>query len=86
MNKREKLNNSIKNLNLAWRLIRRALRIIEEEFKTNSNTDVDYFIWKLTKCNDKLQSFIYKKIENTFVEENFQNLIKRLRKPEDKEE
>ncbi len=82
MNKKQKINIKIKKLNLAWRLMRRALRIIRHEFETDKNTDVDYFIWKLEKSNDKLQSFIYKKIESEHVEEEYQKMVKRLRKPD----
>lgn len=83
MKNKDKLNAKIKKLNLAWRLMRRALRIIRHEFETNKNTDVDYFIWKLEKSNDKLQSFIYKKIESEHVEDEFQKMIRRLKKPGD---
>lgn len=78
MTKKEKLNLKIKKLNLAWRLIRRAIRIIKDIFYKDSF--INHYIWKLSKVNDKLQSLIYKKIEQDHVDEEFKKMVKRLNK------
>ena len=48
MTKKEKIVLKIKNLNKAWKLIRKGLAIIKEAFPKDN--DVDYFWWKLNKA------------------------------------
>lgn len=77
MSKKDKCNEKILGLNKAWKLIRQGLALIKEIFPKDN--DVDCYWWKLNKANDKMQSVIYKKLESTYVNEEFQKMINRLK-------
>jgi len=77
MSKKDKCNKKILGLNKAWKLIRQGLALIKEIFPKDN--DVDCYWWKLNKANDKMQSVIYKKLESTYVNEEFQKMINRLK-------
>lgn len=37
------------------------------------------YIWRLTKANDKLQSFVYKKMERDYINFEIDKMEKRLK-------
>ena len=80
MNK-DKSIKQIKQLNKAWRMIREAITIIKEVF--NSNNDVDCFLWRLTKSNDNLQSFIFKRIQQEYIDEECNKMFKTIEEEPD---
>ena len=81
MNKQNKYKQKIFILNKAWQKIKKGLRLIKEAFPNDN--DIDYFWWKVNKANDKMQSYIFKKLESKYIKEEFQKMIKKLKEDSD---
>ena len=77
MNKKDKLKEKIFQLNKAWLAIKNAIEILKKIFKNDN--DIDKFIWKLETASNKMQSFIFKKIEKDYIDEEIDKMEKRLR-------
>lgn len=78
MNKADKYKLKISKLNKAAKLIKNAITLLKETFEKNS--DVDIFIWRLNKANDKLQKYICKKLELDYINEEIDKMEKRLKR------
>ena len=76
MNKKEQTEKIIK-LNKAWKLIRKAIALLKGVF--GNDGEVGLYIWRLSKNNDKLQSFVYKKMETDRINAEIDKMEERLK-------
>ena len=79
---KEIMEEKIKNLNKAWKLIKEAIKIIELEFKGDKYWDIQTFIGILKVDNDKLQKSIYRRLQQDYIDEEFDGMLKRLEEEE----
>ena len=75
--KKDKYIEKFKLLNKAYKLIKEGLSLVKQAFPRDA--EIDYFYWKINKVNDKMSSVIYKKIESRYVNEEWKNMVKRLK-------
>lgn len=76
MNKKEQTEKILK-LNKAWKKIRSAIALLKEVFKNDN--EVDMYIFRLIKTNDRLQSFVYKKMERDYINDQVDKMEERLK-------
>jgi len=76
------MKEKIKNLNKAWKLIKEAIKLIETEFKDSKYWGVKTFIEVLKIDNDRLQKIIYQKLQQDYIDEEFDKMMKKLKEEE----
>ena len=69
--------NKIKKLNEAWQCLSKGIKIIKEVL--GKDNYAMHLLWKTEKINNKLQSYICKKIELDYIDEEFKKMVKRLK-------
>jgi len=70
--------DKIEILNKAYQLFAEALKIVKEAYPKDS--DVEYYYWKMNKINQKMHQHIMKKFQQQHVDEEFDKMIKKLRR------
>lgn len=63
--------------NKAWNLMKNAIIILREVYKNDKV--IKYYVWKLSKVNDKLQSIIFKKLQTEIIDEEFKKIIGKIK-------
>ena len=74
------MKDKIKQLNKAWKLMNEGINIISDIFKEKKYWSIRVFIKTLKKDNDRVQKMIYQQLQSDYVNEEFDKMIKRLRK------
>jgi hypothetical protein len=71
-------NKDIEKLNQAYYYFAEALKIVKDAFPNDN--DVDYYYWKMDKLNQKMHQYLVKKFQQEMVDEEFEKMIKKLRR------
>jgi hypothetical protein len=77
MCKKDKFLKKIQDLNDVYITIRPALKKIRKIFKKDNT--INQIIWKIDKELTRLHRYILKELEYEIEEENFKNIIKKLK-------
>ena len=70
--------NKIEKLNKAYKLFAEALKLVKEAYPKDN--DVEYYYWKMDKLNKKMHQYLIKKFQQQHVDEEFEKMIKKLRR------
>lgn len=74
MNKSDKYKLKITKLNRATKYIKKAIELLKEAFEKDN--DVDMYIYRVSKANDRLQKFVVKKLELDYINKEIDKMEK----------
>jgi len=75
-------NKIIEKLNQAYHYFAEALKIVKDAFPNDK--DVEYYYYKMDKINQKMHQYLIKKFQQEIVDEEFEKMIKKLRRENDR--